>query len=129
MNETKTHQTLTWLIALVWLINGFFCKVLNLVPRHQEIVERILGNDHAKLFTLLIGFAETIMAAWILSGVYSRFNALTQIVIVACMNAIEFILAPDLLLWGKLNAFFAFLFMLSIFYNEFHLNQKFFLRQ
>jgi hypothetical protein len=35
-------KLLTWLIALVWIINGLFCKVLNWAPRHQLIVARIL---------------------------------------------------------------------------------------
>ena len=39
-----THQVLHYLIAAVWLANGLFCKVLNLVPRHQQIVARILGK-------------------------------------------------------------------------------------
>ena len=115
-------------MASVWITNGLFCKVLNLVPRHQEIVGRILGYDHAKILTVLIGISEIAMAVWILSGVYSKLNALVQILIVACMNALEFILAPDLLLWGRFNAFFALLFMLLIFYNEFRLNRKLLLK-
>ena len=59
-----------------------------------------------------------------LSRVKSRLNATAQIVIVATMNTLEFILVPDLLLWGKLNSFFAFLFILVVYYNEFHLNKK-----
>lgn len=123
MKERRKHQILTCFIATVWLINGLFCKVLNLVPRHQEIVSRILG-DHAQLLTLLIGVSEIIMAAWILSSVWTRLNAMTQILVIATMNTLEFFLVPDLLLWGKTNAFFAFLFILVIYYNEFHLNQK-----
>jgi hypothetical protein len=124
MSERKVHKTLTCFIASVWFINGFFCKVLNLVPRHQEIVKRILGDDHAEVLTLLIGVSEIAMAIWILVAVYSRLNAVVQILIVAIMNALEFILVPGLLLWGKANAFFAFLFILMIFYNEFHLNRN-----
>jgi hypothetical protein len=51
MTSTKKHQTISYLIAAVWLINGLVCKVLNLVPRHREIVARILGDNHAPLFT------------------------------------------------------------------------------
>ena len=124
MNTKKTHRTLTYLIAFVWLINGLFCKVLNLVPRHREIVGRILGFDHAQSLTLLIGISETAMAIWIISVMYSKLNALVQIMIVASMNALEFILVPDLLLWGRANAFFALLFILLIYFNEFHLHRK-----
>ena len=120
---TRT-QLLNYFIAAVWIINGLFCKVLNLVPRHQEIVSRILGNDHAKLFTIAIGISEIAMAVWILSGIRRRLNAIAQIIIIATMNVLEFILVPDLLLWGRFNALFAFLFMLLIFYNEFYDRNK-----
>jgi hypothetical protein len=113
-------KILTWLIAAVWLVNGLFCKVLKLVPRHREIVARIIGPHHAGTFTILIGCAEIGMALWIISGIRRRLNAITQVVIIATMNTLEFILAPDLLLWGRLNALYAFLFILAIVYNEFH---------
>jgi hypothetical protein len=124
MINRKIYRFLTYFIAAVWFINGFFCKVLNLVPRHQEIVAFMLGNEHARLFTFLIGVSEVGMTVWILSGKWTRINALTQIIIVGVMNSLEFILVPDLLLWGKANALFAFLFILLIYYNEFHLNRK-----
>lgn len=50
-------------IALVWFINGFYCKILNQVPQHQEVVGRILGEDYAPILTKLIGVAEIVMAA------------------------------------------------------------------
>jgi uncharacterized membrane protein YphA (DoxX/SURF4 family) len=118
------HTILTYCIAFVWLANGLFCKVLNLVPRHQEIVARILGSEHSRVLTFLIGCSEIIMALWILSKIKTRFNALTQIAIVAIMNTLEFMLVPDLLLWGKFNATFAFLFIALVFVNEFYLNKK-----
>lgn len=122
----KQHLA-TWLnyfFATVWIINGLFCKVLNLVPRHQEIVSKILGSEHARSLTILIGIAELGMAIWILSGIKSRLNAVTQIIIIASMNIIEFILVPDLLLWGKFNIVFAFLLILLIYYKEFYLKRK-----
>ena len=120
----RIHHILNWLIALVWFINGFVCKVLNLVPRHQEIVARITGSDQTRILTLMIGLSEIVMAFWILSGKWSRINAITQIVVIAVMNTLEFILVPDLLLWGKFNALFALLFIILIYYNEFHLKRK-----
>jgi hypothetical protein len=124
MTYTTIHKILTALIAFVWFINGLVCKVLNLVPRHEQIVARILGDDSAHLFTCTIGIAEIIMAIWIISGFKARFNALTQIVVIAMMNLLEFILVPDLLLWGKFNALFAFLLIVVIYINEFVLNTK-----
>jgi len=115
---------LTYLIAAVWIANGLFCKVLNLVPRHREIVARITGNAHAEVLTRAIGFSEIAMAIWIVSGIRTRLNAITQAVVIATMNSLEFILAPDLLLWGRYNALFAFLFILLILYNEFYLRNR-----
>jgi len=121
---SRINNILNWFITLVWFINGFICKVLNLVPRHQEIVARITGNEQSRTFTLLIGLSEIVMAGWILSGKWSRVNAITQIVVIAVMNTLEFILVPDLLLWGRFNALFALLFIILIYYNEFHLKRK-----
>jgi hypothetical protein len=117
-------KSLYFFIAFVWLANGLFCKVLNIVPRHQEIVGSILGFEHDRLFTLLIGISEIVMAIWFLSKYQSKFNAITQILVVATMNVMEFILVPDLLLWGKLNSFFAFLFILIVYIYEFKLKSK-----
>lgn len=126
MNKQLLHKTFNILIALVWLVNGLFCKVLNLVPRHEEIVGKILHLDKpsANIFTILIGISEILMALWILSRIKHRQNAIIQILVIAFMNILEFLLAPDLLLWGKFNSVFAFLFVLFIYYNEFVLNSK-----
>jgi hypothetical protein len=116
-----SNKLLNYLIAAVWIANGLFCKVLNLVPRHQEIVARIIGNAHAGVLTRAIGFSEMAMAVWILSGFRTKLNAIAQVVVIATMNSLKFIIAPDLLLWGRFNALFAFLFILVILYNEFYL--------
>ena len=124
MRKLFTPNWLHYLIAAIWITNGLFCKVLNLVPRHQEIVASILGNEHPRLLTLFIGVAEIAMAGWILSGIHKRLNVIVQIVLIATMNTIEFFLVPDLLLWGKTNALFAFVFIVLIYYNEVHLSKK-----
>jgi hypothetical protein len=98
--------------------------VLNLVPRHQQIVAEILGADHARMLTIVIGFSEIVMAVWILSNIRSRLNAIVQILIIAVMNMLEFLLIPELLLWGKANAIFAIILILIIYFNEFYLNRK-----
>jgi hypothetical protein len=107
------------LIALVWLVNGLYCKVLNYVPRHQLIVARILGDDYAGILTRVIGISEIGMAIWILTGIKHRWCAIAQILLVATMNIIEFILAPDLLLFGRVNIIIAFIFIIVIFLHEF----------
>jgi uncharacterized membrane protein YphA (DoxX/SURF4 family) len=124
MKSLNLHKILTLFISLVWLANGLFCKVMNLVPRHELIVGRILGIQNPRPFAIAIGIAETCIAIWILSGIKSRLNAITQMVIVAVMNALEFFLAPDLLLWGKANAIFAAIFILIIYTNEFIIKRR-----
>jgi len=124
VDDKIKYRLLTYFIALVWIANGLFCKVLIFVPRHQQIVARILGNDYARPLTLLIGISEIGMAVWILSGIKSRWNARLQILVIATMNILEFTLVPDLLLWGKVNSIFAFMFILLIGYHEFYLNKK-----
>jgi DoxX-like protein len=117
---TRTaYLIVNFLIAGIWLINGLMCKVLDLVPRHRLIVGAILGAKHASFFTTVIGFLEIAMAIWIVSGLTPRVNVIIQLAIVGIMNIVEFIVVPELLLWGRLNAIFALLFLCVLWYNEF----------
>lgn len=124
MTVTGIHKGLTYFIAAVWIANGLLCKVLNLVPRHQQIVGSIFGEEFARPLILVIGIAEVGMAIWVLSGIRSRLNTLTQIAVVAAMNILEFVLVPNLLLWGRLNAVFALLFIIVVYYKEFVLHRQ-----
>lgn len=118
------YQLINYFIASVWLINGLYCKLLGLVPRHEEIVARILGEEHSRILTAVIGIVEIIMAVWIISGIRRKLNVILQMIVIAVMNIIEFILAPDLLLWGHYNSVFAFLFIVLIYTNKFLIPQK-----
>lgn len=122
LSSVKIYRVLNVLIACVWLVNGLLCKVLHLVPRHEQIVARILGDKYAHPLTVLIGLSEIVMGLWVLSGYKAKVNAIVQIVVVLSMNVIEFCLASDLLLWGKLNAFFALLFALFVYCVVFYWN-------
>jgi len=117
-----TIHWLSWLIAGVWIINGLYCKLLNGVPRHRLIVARILGETHAAAFTKLIGLSELGMAIWILSGFLPRLAVVTQVIVIAVMNVVEFFKAPDLLLFGRANAILAGLLCILICWNEFFLH-------
>ncbi len=107
-------------IALVWLINGLYCKALGFVPRHEQIVARILGESQAPVITRLIGILEILMAVWIWSRIKPRLCAVAQAIVIAVMNIIEFALAPDLLLFGRINAIVALCFIAVILLNEFY---------
>lgn len=124
MKRISVYHFLNYFFCAVWLINGLFCKVLNLEPRHQEIVGKILNLQNPRFFTILIGFSEIIMAVWIVTRFKSKLNAITQIFVISLMNILEFFLVPDLLLWGKLNILFAFLFVICIYYNQFILKKQ-----
>jgi hypothetical protein len=117
------YRSLTYLIACVWLVNGLYCKILNFVPRHEEIVGRILSLDYARPLTIAIGFSEILMTIWILSKYQTKINAITQIIVIATMNIIEFFLVQDLLLWGKYNSLFAFFFIFIIYLYEFQIKR------
>lgn len=124
MKDKNIHRILTICIAMVWVVNGLFCKVLNFVPRHEQIISRILGDNYSRLFAVLIGLSEIGMAIWILSRICRRLNAMAQIIMITTMNILEFILVPDLLYWGKVNSIFAFMFILIIYFNEFYLDKR-----
>ena len=111
-------------ILMVWLINGLYCKVLNFVPRHEMIVSHILGHDYSALATRAIGVSEIFMVVWIISRIKPRLCAWAQITVVALMNIIEFILVPDLLLFGRWNIVFASCFVGLVYLNEFVFNSN-----
>ncbi|MGY6648541.1 DoxX-like family protein [Wenyingzhuangia sp. IMCC45574] len=113
-------QINNYFIASIWILNGLFCKIFNLVPRHSQIVKKILGYEHFLTLTTIIGCLEVVMAFWILSKIQSKLNAIAQIVIILIMNILEFFYAPELLLWGQLNAVFALIFVVFIYINEFN---------
>ena len=115
--DLVSSQLLQYCIAGVWLINGLFCKILNLVPRHQQIVARILGEEHSFVLTKTIGAMEVLMAVWVVSRIHSKAATVIQIFLVAIMNIIEFIFAPDLLLFGRLNILVATFFIVILVLN------------
>lgn len=106
-------------IALVWLANGLYAKLLNNAPWHRQIVARILSVQYSGIIINTIGVLEILMAIWVLSGIKHRFCAILQIALVAVMNILEVTYARDLLLFGWGNLFFATAFIIIIFLNEY----------
>ncbi|NLU93159.1 DoxX-like family protein [Chitinophaga sp. Ak27] len=109
-------------IAIVWIVNGLFCKLLNGVTRHELIVARILGPTYASPLTRMIGFLEVLMAVWVLSGIKPRWCTLSQMVLVGAMNILEFFLAGDLLLFGPLNIVIAAIFIILLYIHGYRLS-------
>lgn len=113
------HRYARYVLATIWIGNGLFCKVLDLVPRHQLIVARILGAPHARILTIMIGVLEVVFAGWIIRGAHWKATAVVQMVVIAVMNVIEFVYASDLLLWGRSNALFAAILIMCIYVEAF----------
>lgn len=124
LNHRNTYNYLIYFTACIWFTNGLICKVLNFVPRHEAIVATILGDSFSRQITFTIGVSEIIMGIWILSRFKSKLNAVVQITVVAVMNLLEFILTPELLLWGKFNSVFACVFIAVVYWYEFVLNKS-----
>lgn len=124
MKKNTLHNILTILISLVWLINGLFAKVLGFVPRHQEIAAKILGDGISFIAVKVIGVLEIGMFIWVISRKYSRLAAIMQIAVVLTMNVLEYIIAPELLLFGRLNIVIAVFFVSVVYFNEFILKPK-----
>jgi hypothetical protein len=100
-----THRTthrlqiaFTIVIGSVWVFHGLYSKILMGIPRHRDIVARVLGEDIAGLATYAIGFLEILLGLW----AYSRWNrmgcALVQTLALVSMNVLEIALARDLLI-------------------------------
>ncbi|MES2924722.1 MAG: DoxX-like family protein [Verrucomicrobiota bacterium] len=97
--HTKLFRTLlTILIGSVWVFHGYYSKVSNGVPRHRQIVGRILGDGIADRATLAIGILEILLGVWIFSGFRRRACALVQTLALVSMNFLEILLAKDLLI-------------------------------
>ncbi len=77
-------------LALVWLYNGLWLKVMDVSPHHLEIVSGIapaIGLP-PRVFLSIIGGLETLLAVGIVSGLFYRFVSYFQIGIILLMNTI-----------------------------------------
>lgn len=98
LHSKPFHKLLTILIGSVWVFHGLYSKVSNGIPRHRQIVERILGEGIADRATLAIGILEVLLGLWIFSGFLRRTCALVQTLALVSMNFLEILLARDLLI-------------------------------
>ena len=67
-------------IALVWLYQGMWCKLLGRVPQQEAVVAAapFIGPAAARAVLIALGSAECCIAAWVLSGQRMRHAALVQ---------------------------------------------------
>jgi uncharacterized membrane protein YphA (DoxX/SURF4 family) len=70
-------------LAVVWLYNGLWLKILAVDPHHAQIVASTLGHP---AWLTAIGAGETLLALGILSGWLSRFVNGFQLFLLVAMN-------------------------------------------
>ena len=99
LNMTHRTQFLLGLgIGSVWIFHGLCSKILGLIPRHQMIVGRVLGENWAGPATVGVGVMEILLGIWAMSGRQRPACALVQTLVIAGMNTLEIWLARDLLI-------------------------------
>jgi S-adenosylmethionine:diacylglycerol 3-amino-3-carboxypropyl transferase len=83
-------------VALVWLYQGLWCKLLGGCPGHLAIVQAVpgLGASGGAILLAGLGLFETGLAFWVLSGWRPRAAALVQTALLVAMNG-------GGLLWGR----------------------------
>jgi hypothetical protein len=86
-------------IALVWLYQGLWLKVLAREPRHQAIVSSVpfLSPPQARVALVTIGLLECAIALWVLSGQAAPQAALVQTALLLSMNMCGLIWASRLI--------------------------------
>ncbi len=98
LNSRKLQRMLTVVIGTVWVFHGLYSKISDGIPRHRQIVERILGAEVADPATLLIGGLEVLLGIWIFTGWWRKLCALLQTLALVSMNVLEILFARDLLI-------------------------------
>ena len=94
----KTRKMLGAALASVWVFHGLYSKILHGIPRHRQIVARILGDGFAEPLTLAVGLLEVLLGVWIFTGRKRPICALVQTLAIVGMNTLEIVFADDLLI-------------------------------
>ena len=85
----------------VWVFHGLYSKLLNGLPRHREIVARVVGEESATPVTKLVGLGEVLLGLWTWSGRARKACATTQTAALVSMNTLEISRADDLLISAR----------------------------
>jgi hypothetical protein len=75
-------------IALVWLYEGAWCKLLGRAPHQEGIVEAVPGLAHvsSRAFLLTLGSVECVLGVWVLVGWQPVWAAAAQTALLVGMN-------------------------------------------
>jgi DoxX-like protein len=114
-------------IAMVWLYQGLWCKVLGGAPRHEAVIAAapFIGPAAARGAMVAIGLVECGLAVWVLSGWRMRWAALAQTAQLVGMNAAGLLWARSLLAdpVGMILQNFAFVLLIWIAAEDRRLNR------
>jgi uncharacterized membrane protein YphA (DoxX/SURF4 family)/SAM-dependent methyltransferase len=101
VDRQAAGRLLAALVASVWLYHGLVNKLLDGEPRHLAIVQAVpgLAGTAGEAVLALVGVAEVLLAAWVLSGVLPRTCAAAQALFLLPMSALELAFARQHLLW------------------------------
>ena len=96
---TPGNKLIRLAIALVWLYQGFWCKVLGGVPRHEAVIAAVpfIGSAEGRSALIALGLLECGIGLWVLSGRWMRQVAIVQTALLAAMNAGGLIWAAHLI--------------------------------
>jgi hypothetical protein len=85
-------------IALIWLYQGLWCKILRRAASHQHIVSAVpfVGAPHSRTAVTAIGTVECVIAVWVLSGQSLHSAAVVQTALLGVMNAGALLWTPAL---------------------------------
>lgn len=112
------HKLIRLSIAMVWLYQGLWCKVLGGAPRQEAVISTVpfIGAGEVRLALITLGLVESGLAVWVLSGQRMRQAATVQTALLAAMNSCGLIwawhLIPDPV--GMIVQNFAFLVLVWI---------------
>jgi hypothetical protein len=82
------HKLIRLSIALVWLYQGLWCKVLGRAPGHVAVISAVpfIGPGGSRVALITLGLVECGIAAWVLSGERMHQAAIVQTVLLVAMN-------------------------------------------
>lgn len=97
--NVPSNKLIRLAIALVWVYQGLWSKVLGGNPRHEAVIATVpfIGSAGGHITLVVLGLFECGIAVWVLSGRWMRTAAFVQTVLLAAMNAGGLIWAAHLI--------------------------------
>lgn len=81
----RLKRFLRLVVALTWLYQGLWLKLVVVDPHHLEVVR---GAGLPGWFLTVIGAGETLLGIGVLSGLFNRFVSWFQLALLLAMNSI-----------------------------------------